>query len=150
MIINAVEGVREGDASVFSGADLGPNQSTKVGSLLGISTQGQPPERIEVRIKNWNQHQHFKDRNPPWIKLHRELLDRRDISVISDRAFRTLISLWLLASEDKQLLGNLPSIEDIAFRLRTSISNIIKDLNELKDFIIDYDITMISERYQNE
>ena len=103
-----------------------------------------------MRIKNWNQHQHFKDRNPPWIKLHREILDRRDISVISDRSFRTLVSLWLLASEDKQLLGNLPPIEDIAFRLRTSISNLLKDLEELKDFILDYDINAISTRYQNE
>ena len=136
--------------SVFSGAGLGPKKSTKSRPALGTSTQGQPPERDEVRIKNWTQHQHFKDRNPPWIKLHREILDRRDISVISDRSFRTLISLWLLASEDKQLVGNLPSIEDIAFRLRTSIDNIIKDLQELKDFLIDCDITTISERYQNE
>ena len=138
-----------GAAPVFSGAGLG-TQNDHASAPAGISTQGQRPEGIEVRIKNWNQHQHFKDRNPPWIKLHREILDRRDISVISDRSFRTLISLWLLASEDKQLLGNLPSIEDIAFRLRTSIDNIIKDLHELKDFLIDLDINMISERYQNE
>lgn len=26
------------------------------------------------RIKNWEKYQHYKDRSPPWIKLHRDLL----------------------------------------------------------------------------
>jgi hypothetical protein len=28
-----------------------------------------------LRVKNWSEFQHYKDRNPPWIKLHRTLLD---------------------------------------------------------------------------
>jgi len=27
-----------------------------------------------LRVKNWGKFQHYKDRNPPWIKLHRGLL----------------------------------------------------------------------------
>jgi hypothetical protein len=30
---------------------------------------------VTIRIKNWAQFQHFKDRKPPWVKLYRDLLD---------------------------------------------------------------------------
>ncbi|MBG6178618.1 hypothetical protein IWQ55_006479 [Labrenzia sp. EL_208] len=89
-----------------------------------------------IRIKNWSDFQHFKDRNPPWIKLYKSLLDRRDIAMISDCNFRVLIGLWLLASEDKEKNGTLPEISDIAFRLRKSTGEINKSLQELKDFLI--------------
>ena len=101
-----------------------------------------------MKIKNYNKFQHFKDRRPPWIKLHRELLDQRDISLISDRSFRVLIGLWLLASEDETMEGCLPEIPEIAFRLRMPESDIIKSFQELKHFVVDVDIKMISERYQ--
>jgi hypothetical protein len=101
-----------------------------------------------MKIKNYNKFQHFKDRRPPWIKLHRELLDQRDISLISDRSFRVLIGLWLLASEDETMEGCLPEIPEIAFRLRMPESDILKSFQELKHFVVDIDIKMISERYQ--
>lgn len=101
-----------------------------------------------MKIKNYNKFQHFKDRRPPWIKLHRELLDQRDISLISDRSFRVLIGLWLLASEDESMQGNLPDIPEISFRLRMPESDIIKSFQELKHFVVDVDINVISERYQ--
>jgi hypothetical protein len=101
-----------------------------------------------MKIKNYNKFQHFKDRRPPWIKLHRELLDQRDISLISDRSFRVLIGLWLLASEDDSMKGCLPEIPEIAFRLRMPESDIVKSFQELKHFIVDVDIKTISERYQ--
>ena len=28
-----------------------------------------------LRIKNWSEFQHYKDRAPPWVKLHHSLLD---------------------------------------------------------------------------
>ncbi len=31
---------------------------------------------MNYRIKNWDKFQHFKNRRPPWIKLHREILDQ--------------------------------------------------------------------------
>lgn len=101
-----------------------------------------------LRIKNWKKHQHFKDRNPPWIKLQRDILDRRDISLISDKSFRILINLWLLAAEDEQREGNLPSIPDIAYRLRKTEKEIIQSLQELSAFVYHHDITMISSGYR--
>lgn len=101
-----------------------------------------------MRIKNWHELQHFKDRTPPWIKLYRNILDQRDIMMISDCSFRVLIGLWLLASEDKKMEGNLPPIPDIAFRLRKTEVEITKSIQELSAFIIFDDINLISERYQ--
>ena len=102
---------------------------------------------MPIYIKNWSQFQHFKDRRPPWIKLHRDILDQRDINVLSDGSFRVLIGLWLLASEDSEMEGALPSVEDMAFRLRTTIPNINKALKELGHFLYQDDITTISDGY---
>ena len=104
--------------------------------------------KTNLRIRNWNEFQHFKNRTPPWIKLHRTILERRDITMISDCSFRVLIGLWLLASEDKQKEGRLPPLKDIAFRLRVEEPVVIKALEELSPFLEPFDITMISERYQ--
>lgn len=95
-----------------------------------------PDKKPVLRIKNWAEFQHFKDRNPPWIKLHKNVLERRDISAISDQSFRVLIGLWLLASEDKNKQGNLPDIWDICFRLRMEEGKVIKALSELDSFVI--------------
>lgn len=54
-----------------------------------------------IRIKNWKRFQHYQHRNPPWIKLYRELLDPEKTPWyrgLSDNAARWLIELWLLAS----------------------------------------------------
>jgi hypothetical protein len=103
-----------------------------------------------IRIKNWHEFQHFKDRTPPWIKLHKTILDQRDINAISDSSFRVLIGLWLLASEDHAMQGNLPPVDDIAFRLRMSNAAINKALQELKPFLIQDDINAISSRYHSD
>ena len=103
-----------------------------------------------MKIKNWSKFQHFKDRRPPWIKLHRETLEQRDINKISDRSFRILIGLWLLASEDKDMEGNLPSIEDIAFRLRMTDDEINKYIQELRPWVLVDDDDVLSERYHDD
>jgi hypothetical protein len=52
-----------------------------------------------LRIKTWEHFQHYKDRNPIWIKLHRELLTSRTW-VTADDASRVLaIACMLLAAE---------------------------------------------------
>lgn len=103
-----------------------------------------------MKVKNWDKFQHFKDRKPPWIKLHREIMEQRDINMISDCSFRVLIGLWLLASEDPKKAGNLPEIDDIEFRLRIDKKKIINSLKELGNFIEIDDINMISRRYQSD
>lgn len=35
-----------------------------------------------LRVKNWEKFQHYKDRRPPWIKFHVELLDDHGLSAL--------------------------------------------------------------------
>ena len=55
------------------------------------------------RIKNWNIHQHYKDRRPPWIKLHNALFDDYEFQVLSDASKLHLIAIWLLASRSTKV-----------------------------------------------
>ena len=61
-----------------------------------------------LRIRNWEKFQHYKDRNPPWIKLHRDLLRDYEFSCLQDASKLHLMLLWLLAS---QLDNKIPADE---------------------------------------
>lgn len=52
-----------------------------------------------IRVKNWKKFQHYKDRSPPWIKLHRDLLRDYEFSCLQDASKLHLMLLWLLASQ---------------------------------------------------
>lgn len=61
-----------------------------------------------VRIVNWESFQHYKDRNPPWIKLHRELLTS-ETWVSSSNDDRVLaIAIMMLAAECNNLIPANP------------------------------------------
>lgn len=61
-----------------------------------------------LRVKNWSEFQHYKDRNPPWIKLHRTLLDDYEFSCLQDASKAHLILIWLFASQRDGLVPNQP------------------------------------------
>ena len=50
-----------------------------------------------------------------WFRLHLEILDDYKVSSLSDHEFRTWIKLLCIAANT---MGKLPSVEEIAFRLR--------------------------------
>lgn len=80
--------------------------------------------------KNWVSFQHYKDRCPPWIKLHRGLLDDSSFQhlPIASRALAPM--LWLLASESKD--GSFDgSASELAFRLRQTEKEITAGLEPL-------------------
>lgn len=56
------------------------------------------------KVKNWDDFQHYKDRNPPWIKLHNHLLDDYDFECLGDAAKGHLLCIWMLASRTKNLM----------------------------------------------
>lgn len=58
-------------------------------------TEPQP----RITICKWDDFQHYKDRTPPWIKLHRKLLTNREWRAIDGFSGRLLVELWLLASD---------------------------------------------------
>lgn len=53
-----------------------------------------------LTVKNWSDFQHYNDRNPPWIKLHRPLLDNYEFCGLPDHAKAHLMLIWLLASQN--------------------------------------------------
>lgn len=59
-----------------------------------------------LRVRNWEEFQHYKDRCPPWIKLHFALLTSEDW-VLWDDASRVLaVACMLLASRNN---GEIPA-----------------------------------------
>lgn len=87
-----------------------------------------------LRIKDWNRFQHYRDRNPEWIKLYGRLLDDIEWHDLTGDAAKTLVGLWLLAREDS---GSLPDRKRIAFRLRLSESKLDQQLILLQHWLED-------------
>jgi len=106
---------------------------------------------MKLFVKNWAEFQHYKDRSPPWIKLHKELLDDKSFQrlPVASRALAPM--LWLLASESKD--GSFDgSIDELAFRLRQSEKEITSGLEPLIEngfFITEQDASEpLAERLQ--
>src|SRR5690606_11631429 len=51
-----------------------------------------------IQITDWQSTQHYKQRNPPWVKLHNELLDRSDLAAMQNSDWGVYAKLLLLAS----------------------------------------------------
>lgn len=51
-----------------------------------------------ITVSGWDEFQHYKDRNPPWIKLHNHLLDNYEFECLGDSAKGHLLCIWMLAS----------------------------------------------------
>lgn len=103
-----------------------------------------------ARIRNWDEFQHFKDRTPPWIKLYRYLLDDPEWHELSGDDSKVLVMLWLIASEDKAMEGNLPNLKTLAFRLRMNDVKLNQSLNKLSHWVIFDDIALISDCHQTD
>lgn len=99
-----------------------------------------------MRIKNWEEFQHFKDRNPIWIKLYRKLLDDKQWHDLDPQSAKVLIMLWLLASEHN---GVLPNVEEISFRLRMPEKVILSTVSKLSHWLLHSDINLISSCHQD-
>jgi hypothetical protein len=82
--------------------------------------------------KNWATFQHYKDRSPAWVKLHRSILDDYEFSClpVASRALAPL--LWLLASEYED--GKIDASEEkLAFRFRMSVDELSAAIKPLID-----------------
>jgi len=85
---------------------------------------------MKIKPKNWDKFQHYRNRTPPWIKLHRDLLNDRAFALlpIASKALAPL--LWLLASESEK--GEINAeIDDLVFRLHISEDEIKHGLEAL-------------------
>ena len=89
------------------------------------------------KVKNWAAFQHYKDRSPPWIKLHRELLDDFAFTSLPLASKALAPLLWLLAAETQDGSVSLDA-EWLAWRLRIAVSDVEAGLSPLieKGFLI--------------
>ena len=71
---------------------------------------------MKITPKGWSKFQHYKHRSPPWIRLHRDLLNNYDFACLPVASKALAPCLWLLASESVNGEISL-SAEAIAFRL---------------------------------
>lgn len=86
-----------------------------------------------LRICKWDKFQHYTSRNPPWIKLHRELVDKREWRDLPPRAGKLLVDLWMLAATDENGAIGL-KLQDIAWRLRVEMGPMLVDLQLLNGY----------------
>jgi len=61
------------------------------------------------KVRNWEQFQHYKDRNPPWIKLHFALLASEDWVTLDDASKLLAVVCMLIASRNQGLVPNNPA-----------------------------------------
>ena len=104
---------------------------------------------IKIAPKNWKKFQHYTGRTPPWIKLHRSLLDDYSFHCLPVASKALAPGLWLLASEYENGLIDA-SEQEVAFRLRVSVPELRSAIKSLLDngFFIDAS-GMLAGRYQD-
>lgn len=57
-------------------------------------------------IKNFDTFQHYKNRNPPWVKLHYNILDDDDFLALDLVSQRNLMVLFMVASKRNNVVSN--------------------------------------------
>jgi hypothetical protein len=85
-----------------------------------------------IAPNNWGDLQHYKDRAPPWIKLHKKLLDNFEFQSLPVASRALAPMLWLLASDhDRGEIDAAP--RKLAFRLRMTEREVADALKPLID-----------------
>lgn len=80
--------------------------------------------------KNWKSFQHYKDRAPAWIKLHKGLLDDFEFACLPVASKALAPMLWLLASEYDE--GQIDAtLDKLAFRLHMTRGDLADALSPL-------------------
>lgn len=82
-------------------------------------------------VRNWDRFQHYKNRNPPWIKLHRELLQDPRWFELEDFDVRLIVNVWMLAAGSENP-GEIGTCEQVAFNVRADASNVLASLQRLE------------------
>ncbi len=104
---------------------------------------------------SWSSYQSYKDRRPPWIRLHKTLLDNYEFQSMGPDARALLPMLWLLASENKDPTSGIVEdpINKIAFRLRLDEGVLVGAIEEIVAagfFLIDQSCNeTVTEPLQN-
>jgi hypothetical protein len=84
-------------------------------------------------VKDWNKYQHYKNRNPPWIKLQKEVIDSFEWHSLQDASKAIAIVIWMIASEHQDPLSGLvpDNVDKIAFRAHADVLKTNECIKEL-------------------
>lgn len=82
-------------------------------------------------VKNWDELQHYKSRNPPWIKLYRRLMTDGRFHLLTEAEQWQLVRIWLVSAEEHPG-GYVPNDENWLRRMTGSlkaipVAKLIKD-----------------------
>lgn len=67
-----------------------------------MSNTRSPGRPDYVTIKNWKKWQHYKDREPPWVKIHSRLLADDGFMGLSEADQWQLVRIWLVAARSSK------------------------------------------------
>jgi hypothetical protein len=104
-----------------------------------------------VRLKNWEQYQHYKNRNPVWIKLYQDLLTSQ-MWVRCDDASRTLaIACMVLAAKTDNKIPLDPAYLRRVAYLNTDPDFSVLVASDFLEIIGDSESasTTLAQRYQD-
>lgn len=80
----------------------------------------------QYRIRNWAKFQHYRDRNPPWIKLHIEILASEDWVMVDDASKLLMIVCMVVAAKNFGIVS-----DDAAYFRRVAYLNRSPNLKPL-------------------
>lgn len=100
-----------------------------------------------ISVRNWDKHQHYRDRNPPWIKLHRELLTSHTWAGADDASRALAIAIMLLAAANGNRIpadpayikrvAYLNSEPDFSFLIKSEFIDIIDENGNASNMLAD-------------
>ena len=102
-------------------------------------------------IKNWDRYQHYKQRNPPWLKLHYELLSSRTWVMLDDSSRVLMVACMLVASRNGGQIDGSPSglqyLKRVAYLQKADLKSLVD-----ADFLVplEQEETLIEEQAAEE
>jgi len=77
-----------------------------------------------IRVVNWHHYQHYRDRNPPWIKLYTRLIDgdSREFGRLKDEEKWQFLAILMLASRQQNAIPHDPDWISERLRLRSKLN----------------------------
>jgi len=100
-----------------------------------------------LNVKNWDEFQQYKDREPKWIKIYRSILMDYKYEQLNDAEFGALVKIWLLSSQLNNKIPYDPSF--IQRKCGLSSKPNIKKYLQLGFLILDESVQDCTEMYKN-
>lgn len=103
---------------------------------------------MKYKVKNWREFQHYKDRNPPWIKLHFALLSSSDWVALDDASRVLAVACMLAASKNDGVIDG--SERGLTYLKRVAYLNTDPDINPLIECgFLECASTMLADASKN-